>query len=176
MRRTTDRCPTRRLDSLQEPLPGDGPRGCTSSRRAGMAHTLGFRLIAVVVLLATAVPWFASPTAGDAAEAPHWVNDLKYGSRGGGFYWDSGSGFVWTAERGWHTFSPVPARSVSPLWVNDLAYPSKGKGFYLDPGTNMVWTAECGWHHFNRDGCPDDGGGRRLLNRCDQLRSVRFAY
>lgn len=118
-----------------------------------MTQTIGFRLLAIVALLAVAVPWFASPAVSNAAEAPHWVNDLKYGSRGGGFYWDSGSGLVWTAERGWHTFSPVPARSVSPLWVNDLAYPSKGKGFYLDPATNQVWTAECEWHYFSRAGC-----------------------
>jgi hypothetical protein len=80
-----------------------------------------------------------------------WVNDGAYGSAGGGFYWDPANGGVWTAERGWHRFSPVPARpSPSPLWVNDVTYGSRGGGFYWDPKSGQVWTAERGWHDFAR--------------------------
>ncbi|MGD9932611.1 MAG: hypothetical protein AB7T37_02745 [Dehalococcoidia bacterium] len=40
--------------------------------------------------------------------SPLWVNNLDYGSIGGGFYWDPASGQVWTGERGWHWFAPTP--------------------------------------------------------------------
>jgi hypothetical protein len=82
-------------------------------------------------------------------KGPYWVNDLEYGSSGGGFYWDSVSNQVWTGERGWHAFGPQPARTVSPLWVNHLSYGSAGGGFYLDPLAGQVWTAERGWHLFS---------------------------
>jgi hypothetical protein len=80
---------------------------------------------------------------------PFWVNDLGYGSAGGGFYWDEVSNQVWTAERGWHAFGPNPARPAEPLWVNQLEYGSAGGGFYLDPLAGQVWTAERGWHLFD---------------------------
>jgi hypothetical protein len=89
----------------------------------------------------------------DAQVAPLWVNDLQYGSQGGGFHWDPQSGLVWTGERGWHEFAPQPPRPPAPLWVNDLQYPSAGGGFHLDPPSRQVWTGECGWHYFNRAGC-----------------------
>jgi hypothetical protein len=38
-----------------------------------------------------------------------WVNHSAYGSRGGGFYLDPLAGKVWTAERGWHVYRPVPS-------------------------------------------------------------------
>jgi hypothetical protein len=59
----------------------------------------------------------SSHSAGAAAtvKGPLWVNDLEYGSRGGGFYWDAVSGRVWTAERGWHLFAP-PVRV--PRWCS----------------------------------------------------------
>jgi hypothetical protein len=107
---------------------------------------LGLLLISAVVLAALV-------GRATAQVAPLWVNDLAYGSAGGGFYWDPQSGQVWTGERGWHQFAPQPPRTVSPLWVNDLAYPSAGGGFYLDPLSKQVWTAECNWHYFNRGGC-----------------------
>jgi hypothetical protein len=89
----------------------------------------------------------------------HWVNDLTYGSRGGGFYWDPSNNLVWTAERGWHQFSPDPPREATPLWVNDLTYGSVGQGFYLDPLNGMVWTAERGWHFFNPGGVTPSAPG-----------------
>lgn len=108
--------------------------------------------VVVVVTLATLL--LASGLAmsslkeAQAAETP-WINELAYGSAGGGFYWDTASGQVWTAERSWHTFSPQPARAVAPLWVNHLSYGSAGGGFYWDPVSNQVWTAERSWHTFN---------------------------
>ena len=92
----------------------------------------------------------AAPATGAVRRAadsgPFWVNDLAYGSAGGGFYWDAASNQVWTRERNWHTFSPSRARRIEPLWVDDLDYGSAGGGFYLDPATGQVWTAERGWH------------------------------
>jgi endonuclease YncB( thermonuclease family) len=84
-----------------------------------------------------------------AAAGPLWVNDLQYGSKGGGFHWDPVSNQVWTGERGWHVFAPQPSRTVTPLWVNDLGYGSKGGGFYLDPPSGQVWTSERGWHFYD---------------------------
>lgn len=95
-------------------------------------------------LVSTSVPWSPSVVKG-----PLWVNDLEYGSRGGGFYWDPASNLVWTAERGWHQFSPQRPRPAAVLWVNHLAYGSRGGGFYLDPFAARVWTAERGWHQFS---------------------------
>ncbi len=88
----------------------------------------------------------SSRRSGDAG--PFWVNDLKYGSAAGGFYWDPRSNQVWTAERGWHVFGPQPLRGATPLWVNDLTYGSAAGGFYLDPLSGQVWTAERGWHRY----------------------------
>ncbi len=82
-------------------------------------------------------------------KGPFWVNDLAYGSAGGGFYWDEVSNQVWTGERGWHSFGPQPARPASPLWVNELDYGSVGGGFYLDPVAGQVWTGERGWHLYD---------------------------
>jgi hypothetical protein len=79
-------------------------------------------------------------------DAPYWVNDLDYGSKGGGFYWDNVSNRVWTAERGWHVYDI--SKGSDPLWVNHLGYGSKGGGFYLDAVASQVWTAERGWHSF----------------------------
>jgi hypothetical protein len=81
-------------------------------------------------------------------QGPHWVNDLQYGSAGGGFYWDNVSNRVWTAERGWHSFSPQKAGG-STLWVNHLTYGSISGGFYLDARAGQVWTAERGWHLYS---------------------------
>jgi hypothetical protein len=84
---------------------------------------------------------------------PLWVNDLAYGSAGGGFYWDPTSGLVWTAQRTWHLFSPQPARTPSPLWVNAVTYGSPGGGFYWDSVSGQVWTAQRGWHPYAPQGC-----------------------
>lgn len=85
---------------------------------------------------------------------PHWVNDLDYGSIGGGFYWDHFSGLVWTAQRSWHLFSPVPPRfQPQPMWVNAITYGSAGEGFYWDPVSGQVWTAERGWHLYSPQNC-----------------------
>ena len=87
-------------------------------------------------------------------EAPLWVNDLLYGSIGGGFYWDQISGQVWTGQRSWHLFSPQPLRlAPQPLWVNALSYGSAGGGFYWDPVSGQVWTAERGWHLYQAQSC-----------------------
>lgn len=116
-----------------------GGRGTLSSAR--LAGLLLILIIAGVVGVAVRPPSEAS--AGEVL----WVNDLRYGSVGGGFYLDTGSGQVWTAERGWHLFSPSPSRAAGPLWVNDLDYGSVGGGFYWDPLSGLVWTAERGWRH-----------------------------
>lgn len=93
----------------------------------------------------------AATTAGRLADkSPLWVNDLAYGSAGGGFYWDPATKQVWTRERNWHAFSPAATRKMEPLWVDDLEYGSAGGGFYLDTATGQVWTAERGWHTFGR--------------------------
>jgi hypothetical protein len=105
-------------------------------------------LLLVVLVLGTSLAFVQLQTT-HAGNEPHWVNDLTYGSKGGGFYWDPSSHQVWTSERGWHTFSPNPPRTITPLWVNDLNYGSLGGGFYLDPATNEVWTSERGWHTFS---------------------------
>ena len=85
---------------------------------------------------------------------PLWVNDLAYGSAGGGFYWDPVSGLVWTAQRNWHKFAPQPARPApQPLWVNAMTYGSAGGGFYWDPVSGSVWTPERGWHAYSPTGC-----------------------
>lgn len=85
---------------------------------------------------------------------PLWVNDLAYGSAGGGFYWDPVSGLVWTAQRNWHGFAPQPARPTpQPLWVNALTYGSGGGGFYWDPVSGSVWTPERAWHAYSPTGC-----------------------
>jgi len=87
-------------------------------------------------------------------EIPLWVNDLAYGSPGGGFYWDQVSGQVWTAQRGWHQFAPQPARlAPQPLWVNALSYGSPGGGFYWDSVSGQVWTAQRGWHLYAPETC-----------------------
>lgn len=112
--------------------------GLVTSRR-----TLFLGLLFAMVALACLHPHRAA-----AAETP-WVNDTAYGSKGGGFYWDTASQMVWTAERGWHTFSPNPPRAAAPLWVNHLSYGSAGGGFYWDPVSGQVWTAERGWHTFS---------------------------
>jgi hypothetical protein len=107
-----------------------------------------------LVMLATAA--FNGVHRADAAYDPvAWVDDLAYGSRGGGFYHDFTSGQNWTAERGWHLFSPQPPRTVNvPLWADYLTYGSAGRGFYLDPLSGLVWTAERGWHRFDPGGAP----------------------
>jgi uncharacterized protein YkwD len=81
---------------------------------------------------------------------PLWVNDLAYGSKGGGVHWDPATNLVWTAERGWHSFKRAGGTGPATLWVDDLAYGSGGGGFYLDPLAGLVWTAERGWHAFKR--------------------------
>jgi len=112
-------------------------------------------LVAVVAIASLTTSFFAvlPATEARAAETP-WVNDLAYGSAGGGFYWDTASGQVWTAERHWHPFSPQTPRVVAPLWGDHLSYGSAGGGFYWDPISNQVWTAERGWHYFS----PQPGG------------------
>ncbi len=118
--------------------------------------TLLLGLLLLVIILA---PTLASPREASASPAPVWVNDLAYGSRGGGFYHDFVSGLEWTAERGWHQFSPQPPRAAAPLWVNYLTYGSPGGGFYLDSVSGEVWTAQRDWHVFDpdtdADGTPD---------------------
>ncbi|MEO8539906.1 MAG: IPT/TIG domain-containing protein [bacterium] len=85
---------------------------------------------------------------------PHWTDDLAYGSAGGGFYWDSTSGLVWTAQRGWHLFSPFPAGLIQqPFWVDALTYGSIGGGFYWDSVSGQVWTAQRGWHLYSAENC-----------------------
>jgi hypothetical protein len=87
-------------------------------------------------------------------EIPLWVNDLAYGSIGGGFWWDPVSGQVWTGQRGWHPFDPQPPRpNPQPLWVNAVAYGSRGEGFWWDPVSGQVWTGERGWHVYSPQGC-----------------------
>jgi hypothetical protein len=110
-------------------------------------------IIVAVLAVVAAVALLQLPLA-RAQVAPLWVNDLEYGSIGGGFYWDPQSTQVWTGERGWHPFSPQPPRNVTPLWVNDLEYGSVGGGFYLDPLSTQVWTSERGWHYFSRGVAP----------------------
>ena len=83
-----------------------------------------------------------------------WINDLAYGTPGGGVYWDPLSSQVWTASRSWHYFAPEPPRpNPMPLWVNQLDYGSRGGGFYWDPVSGQVWTAERGWHMHSAYGC-----------------------
>ncbi len=102
---------------------------------------------AAIVLLGSAI---ASPEPAHATTNPVWVNDLTYGSPGGGYYHDFISGLDWTAQREWHAFSPQPMRSDRiVLWVNYLDYGSAGGGFYLDNASGLVWTAERGWHVFS---------------------------
>ena len=97
---------------------------------------------------------FVEPGPGFCPEIPLWVNDLLYGSPGGGFYWDQVSGQVWTGQRSWHLFAPQPARPApQPLWVNALTYGSPGGGFYWDPVSGQVWTAQRGWHLYGAQGC-----------------------
>ncbi|MGD9933351.1 MAG: IPT/TIG domain-containing protein [Dehalococcoidia bacterium] len=97
---------------------------------------------------------FVTPGPDLCPEIPLWVNDLAYGSIGGGFYWDPVSGLVWTGQRGWHRFAPVPSRPApEPLWVNALSYGSPGGGFYWDSVSGLVWTAQRGWHAYNPQGC-----------------------
>lgn len=110
---------------------------------------------AIVVALVIGAALAMHTGSARAQVGPLWVNDLAYGSVGGGFYWDPQSGQVWTGERSWHPFAPEPPRTSSPLWVNDLAYPSVGGGFHLDPLSVQVWTGECGWHYFRRSGCAE---------------------
>jgi hypothetical protein len=94
-----------------------------------------------------------APTAPACPTLPLWVNLSVYGP-GGGFYFDPASGLLWTAERGWHQFSPPPAALVRlPLWVDAIGYGSAGGGFYLDPVSGLVWTAERGWHPYAPQGC-----------------------
>jgi micrococcal nuclease len=101
----------------------------------------------VFVLFLESLAFIRVPAANGQA-APFWVNDLQYGSPGGGFYWDPVSGQVWTPAREWHFFTPQPPRVPEPLWVNHLDYGSAGGGFYWDPTSGQVWTAERGWHRF----------------------------
>lgn len=108
--------------------------------------------LALAALLAAVVLAFRVQAA--SADGPLWVNDLAYGSAGGGFYWDPVSGQVWTGERGWHLFSPAPPRQAAPLWVNHLMYGSRGGGFYWDPLSGQVWTAERGWHLYSPGAAP----------------------
>lgn len=104
-------------------------------------------LIAIAVLGATARQ---SEIVEAAFDPVVWVNDPTYGSAGKGFYHDFVSGQVWTAERGWHLFSPQPPRAYTPpLWVDYLNYGSAGGGFYLDTVSGLVWTAERDWHSFD---------------------------
>lgn len=109
------------------------------------------RVIAVLVVVVVSVGSVVGLRAGDAgaAQPPVWVNDYAYGSAGMGFYHDFASGMEWTAERGWHWFSPEPPRAPAPLWVNFLTYGSPGGGFYLDSVSGEVWTAQRGWHVFS---------------------------
>ena len=58
---------------------------------------------------------------------PVRVNDYTCGSAGKGFYHDFTSGQEWTAERGWHLFSPQPPRGIG-------AFLKIGSGASL-PGT-----------------------------------------
>ena len=109
--------------------------------------TLVLICLALVLLLAAVA--LTRPSDAYASNGPLWVDALDYGSAGGGFYWDSVSGEVWIAERGWHLFSSRSNPSVSPFWVNDLDYISAGGGFYWDPTSGQVWTAERTWHNFD---------------------------
>jgi large repetitive protein len=85
---------------------------------------------------------------------PLWVNDLAYGSIGGGFYYDPVSSQVWTGQRGWHYFAPQPPRPApQPLWVNAITYGSIGEGFWWDPVSGLVWTGERGWHLYEPREC-----------------------
>ncbi len=116
----------------------------------GRMRRLTFIVLVGVVLISGGIGLRLADTA-HAADNTRWVNSLTYGSVGGGFYWDSASGQVWTSERGWHAYSPeVPG--PSPLWVNDLTYGSEGGGFYWEPKSGQVWTAERGWHNFSPGG------------------------
>jgi hypothetical protein len=133
-----------------------------------------------LALIATAVIGLgflavANPNVASANHRVYWVDDLTYGSLGQGFYWDHTSNLVWTAERGWHQWSPKPAKPAHVYWVDDHDYGSAGGGFYWDPGSGQVWTSERGWHHFDprpqsnpdtdgdgladfKDACPRDKG------------------
>jgi hypothetical protein len=116
-------------------------------------------LAALVLALAVFAGAFQTTREASAAHPPIWVNDMLYGSSGAGFYWDPATNQVWTGERGWHAFSPVPYRAeVAPLWVNYLDYGSAGGGFFLDPRSGMVWTGERGWHYFSPQYVPDSDG------------------
>ena len=119
------------------------------------ALSVGLVLAVTVILLAALWTDAISGRAVAASDTgPFWVNDLHYGSVGGGFYWDPVSGNVWTSERAWHVFRPEPSRPVEPLWVNLLTYGSIGGGFYWDPQSGQVWTSERGWHLFNQRTAP----------------------
>ncbi len=100
-----------------------------------------------VVVLALWMSTSSHSAPAKAAQAPLWVNSLTYGSVGAGFWWDPGTGQIWTTERGWHAYSPKFA-SPPTLWVN-YNYGNVGGGFYLDPLTGYVWTADRGWHQFS---------------------------
>ena len=115
-------------------------------------------LILVLVVLVSSTRAVFVPGQSATAASPLWVNDLAYGARGGGFYWDAGSNQVWTAERDWHYFAPQPPRVATPLWVNQLDYGSVGGGFYWDPLSGLVWTAERGWHRYSPGGAAPPPG------------------
>ena len=141
---------------------GTGAVGAAAVAVGGTIYVAGGRIVSTypTAMLAftpdsatsTATPTTTPiPTATVAAPQPTtvWINALNYGSAGGGFYWDFTSGMVWTAERGWHSYSPQSPSPTSTLWVNYLGYGSAGGGFYLDPLSGLVWTAERGWHAFS---------------------------
>lgn len=119
------------------------------------SSTLVFALLIVVAVMASK-PWNAEPAraANACGSRDIWINDLAYGTPGGGVYWDPLTSMVWTPAQGWHYFSPTPPRpNPSPLWVNQLDYGSKGRGYYWDPLSGQVWTAERGWHAYGAFGC-----------------------
>jgi hypothetical protein len=97
---------------------------------------------------------YSAPAQNICPALPLWVDDLAYGSPGGGFYYDPISGQVWTPARGWHLFSPQPPRpNPQPLWVDAPTYGSPGGGFYYDPISGRVWTPDRGWHAYGPQGC-----------------------
>ena len=120
-----------------------------------------FVLIAVLAIVMAGAALVSNRSEAAAATDPVWVNDLNYGSIGGGFYFDFNSNQVWTGDRGWHFYSARPFRLTVPvLWVDFVSYGSAGGGFWLDPLSGQVWTSERGWHHFDpRPPRDSDGDG-----------------
>lgn len=129
--------------------------------------------LATLTLVVAAVATREASAANACGSRELWINDLAYGSAGGGVYWDPVSSMVWTSENGWHYFSPNPPRAnPQPLWVNQLDYGSYGRGFYWDPVSGQVWTAEQGWHVYGAHGCGFAPGSGGLTLRSAPSRSV----